>query len=360
MKAVGTHGRGGPEPLSSRMHRCRRFGLGMCFLYRLAKSTVADRFILKGALLLTAWRAPVARPTMDIDLAGKTNNRLEHIRSLAGEVCELPTEPDGIEFVVGPIRSLAYQGRRGVRGCAGPIQRHACEGENPDADRHRFWRRDRPSTNRDRVPGDAGVSAASAHGPFDGDLLTRAIRSTFRHRGTTIDATPVGLTEAFSADLARAVQWRAFVRRSRFESEPGFGRDRGASAALRLSATVGDSAGGRLRSQVEARRTVGVTVAPPSPAGTATVENRSDRSDPHRNGLAMCFGCHRPAGILKHTDTREVRADIRTWATITSSFRPESQKGAATHSGCGVAPRVIGVVAAGRLSPGHADRPKSG
>ena len=57
--------------------------------------------------------------------------------------------------------------------------------------------------------------------PFDGDLLTEAIRSTFRHRGTTIDATPVGLTEAFSADPARAVQWRAFVRRSRFESESG-------------------------------------------------------------------------------------------------------------------------------------------
>jgi len=34
------------------------------FLYRLAKSPHADRFILKGALLLTAWRAPVSRPTM--------------------------------------------------------------------------------------------------------------------------------------------------------------------------------------------------------------------------------------------------------------------------------------------------------
>jgi len=67
------------------------------FLYRLAKSPFADRFILKGALLLTAWRAPVARPTMDIDLAGKTNNELEHIRSLVGEVCESATEPDGIE-----------------------------------------------------------------------------------------------------------------------------------------------------------------------------------------------------------------------------------------------------------------------
>lgn len=46
------------------------------FLYRLAKSPYADRFVLKGALLLTAWRAPISRPTMDIDLAGRTNNQL--------------------------------------------------------------------------------------------------------------------------------------------------------------------------------------------------------------------------------------------------------------------------------------------
>lgn len=39
------------------------------FLYRLAKSAFADRFVLKGALLLKAWKAPVTRPTMDIDLA---------------------------------------------------------------------------------------------------------------------------------------------------------------------------------------------------------------------------------------------------------------------------------------------------
>lgn len=72
-------------------------------LYRLAKSPFADRFILKGALLLAAWRAPVARPTMDIDLAGKTSHELEHIRSLVGEVCEFATEPDGIEFTAASI-----------------------------------------------------------------------------------------------------------------------------------------------------------------------------------------------------------------------------------------------------------------
>lgn len=55
---------------------------------------------------------------------------------------------------------------------------------------------------------------------FEGALLLRAIHSTFRHRGTAVEANPVGLTEAFSSDPARAVQWRAFVRRSRLD--PGW------------------------------------------------------------------------------------------------------------------------------------------
>lgn len=68
------------------------------FLYRLAKSPYADRFNLKGALLLTAWRAPLSRPTLDIDLAGRTNNQLDHIKEVVGIVCEVDVDPDGIEF----------------------------------------------------------------------------------------------------------------------------------------------------------------------------------------------------------------------------------------------------------------------
>jgi predicted nucleotidyltransferase component of viral defense system len=68
------------------------------FLYRLSKSPPSDRFILKGALLLTAWRAPQSRPTMDIDLAGRTRNELGHIGELVGAVCEVVAEPDGVEF----------------------------------------------------------------------------------------------------------------------------------------------------------------------------------------------------------------------------------------------------------------------
>lgn len=40
------------------------------FLYRMSKSSHSDQFVLKGALMLNAWRAPVLRPTRDIDLLG--------------------------------------------------------------------------------------------------------------------------------------------------------------------------------------------------------------------------------------------------------------------------------------------------
>lgn len=56
---------------------------------------------------------------------------------------------------------------------------------------------------------------------FEGENLIAAIVATFRHRGTRIEAEPVGLTAAFYADPARAIQWRAFVRRSRFTEELG-------------------------------------------------------------------------------------------------------------------------------------------
>jgi hypothetical protein len=39
------------------------------FLNRLSKLKLRNAFVLRGALLLTAWRAPQSRPTMDIVLS---------------------------------------------------------------------------------------------------------------------------------------------------------------------------------------------------------------------------------------------------------------------------------------------------
>ena len=59
------------------------------FLYRLSVSPHASKFLLKGALLLTAWRAPMSRPTMDIDLLGRTSNEVDDIVNLLKEVAQV-------------------------------------------------------------------------------------------------------------------------------------------------------------------------------------------------------------------------------------------------------------------------------
>ena len=95
------------------------------FLYRLSKSQFRDSFILKGALLLTAWRAPQSRPTMDIDLMGRADNDLEHIRSVVQEICGLAVEQDGAEFASEAGRCAAETGkpaRVGARTAVGVAQ----------------------------------------------------------------------------------------------------------------------------------------------------------------------------------------------------------------------------------------------
>ena len=57
------------------------------FLYRLAQSPHAEKFILKGALMFTAWGGPPSRPTKDIDLLARMDNAIERSRGVMREVC---------------------------------------------------------------------------------------------------------------------------------------------------------------------------------------------------------------------------------------------------------------------------------
>lgn len=68
------------------------------FLYRLASSRHADRFVLKGALLLRVWDSPQIRPTMDIDMLGKTSNKQDEVIAQIREIIGAKVEPDGLEF----------------------------------------------------------------------------------------------------------------------------------------------------------------------------------------------------------------------------------------------------------------------
>ena len=71
------------------------------FLYRLTQSKHSDRFILKGALMLRIWQSPEfstqSRPTMDIDMLGKTSNRVDDICAQIIDIISIDTD-DGLSF----------------------------------------------------------------------------------------------------------------------------------------------------------------------------------------------------------------------------------------------------------------------
>lgn len=68
------------------------------FRYRLSRSAEAERFILKGALLLRLWTEQEFRPTRDVDFLGLGSEDHEAIRSAFEEICIVDCPEDGLEF----------------------------------------------------------------------------------------------------------------------------------------------------------------------------------------------------------------------------------------------------------------------
>lgn len=227
------------------------------FLYRLSRSRHAETFILKGALLLTAWRAPLSRSTMDIDLLGRTSNELEHIRVLFAQLCDLESEPDGIEFHSKSVKVARIKedaDYEGVRvhfpavlararipmqidiGFGDVVVPAVAEIQYPtllefSAPVLRAYPKETVvaeklealtalETLNTRMKDFFDLWALSRLYAFDGSILLKAIKATFEHRATGIEARPVGLEDEFANDSAKSSQWTAFLRRSRLTSAP--------------------------------------------------------------------------------------------------------------------------------------------
>lgn len=227
------------------------------FLFRLSRSEYAERFILKGALMLTVWGVPVGRPTMDIDLLGRTNNSIEGLVRLFGAVCNLDVEADGIAFdastLVGEriMEEAQYEGvRLRFRGSLGnaaiSMQVDVGFGDVviPSAEvvdypalldfpGPRLSGYSRESTIAEKLHVMTGrglltsrmkdffdVWLLSRHSSFSGDTLAEAIRATFARRGAQVEGEPEVLTAGFASDGTKTAQWRALLHRSRLTDAP--------------------------------------------------------------------------------------------------------------------------------------------
>lgn len=221
-------------------------------LYRLSRSPYADRFVLKGALLLLVWLGEAIRPTRDVDLLAFGSFDADSLTRMFVEIIAIPVEPDGLDFDprslrVSPIRlEDPYGGlRMSLLAHLGParlkIQVDISIGdavvpapvwlEYPsllDLPRPHL-RAYCPETSvaeklhamvvlgskNSRMRDFFDIHALASRSAFDGERLAAAVSSTFARRGTEIPVeAPLALTPAFAGLEAKAAQWQGYLRRS--------------------------------------------------------------------------------------------------------------------------------------------------
>ncbi len=225
------------------------------FLYRLSKSPHRSRFVLKGALMLYVWDAPLARATKDLDFLGRLDNSLENLAQVVREVCAVEAEADGVVFDLATVNAQRikedadYEGVRvrfvGLLGKARvAMQIDVGFGDvvTPNAESityptlldfpapklsgypretviaEKFQAMVYLRTINSRMKDFYDVWLLASQYAFDGEPLGKAIAATFSNRETTIDVAPIAFTPAFTEQASTLVQWRAF--RSRLPHVP--------------------------------------------------------------------------------------------------------------------------------------------
>jgi len=224
------------------------------FLYRLARSPYRQSFVLKGALMLAAWQAPVSRPTRDIDLLGRLDNSPEHIVGVVQEICRQAAPEDGLRFdgesVVGEaileaanyegvwVRFSCYLGKARV-----PMQLDIGFGDAlvpgpadvclpalldlPLAELQGYSRETAIAEKlqvivalgelNSRMKDFFDIWLLASQYAFEGRILRRAIRATFARRGTPRSPDAAAFADGFPGAQQQA-QWRAFMRRNQLDT----------------------------------------------------------------------------------------------------------------------------------------------
>lgn len=229
-----------------------------CVLFRLARSEHAGQFLLKGAMLLCAWREVPNRPTRDLDLLCGAPRSTQHLAEVFRAICAMHHPEGGVLFDPQSVRVESAVGRRDAavdrvlfRARLGTaeigVQVDVGYGDAvvPAPDRIRI-----PSMLRDeeaellayppqvvvaekfqamvemglfnsRMKDFYDLVVLSDCLAFDGEVLVRAMRATFQCRETGwVDGLEGSLAAAYGDARERAAAWAAFLRRTRLELAP--------------------------------------------------------------------------------------------------------------------------------------------
>lgn len=218
------------------------------FLYRLGRSRLRERYVLKGATLFAIW-GTIYRPTRDIDFTAYGSSNQDDVIQDFCEICDTPDDVDGLVFNTGsitahPIRDgseydglrIRIRARMGNSDIAVQIDVGFGNAIVPGPEetevrtilgdpRPRILAYPRESVvaeklnamvtlgeRNSRYKDFYDVHAMANAFDFDMDTLVRAVRATFERRRTPmVAALPAPLTARFFASTERIPQWRAYV-----------------------------------------------------------------------------------------------------------------------------------------------------
>jgi len=226
------------------------------FLYRLSRSEHADRFVLKGALMLQLWRLVFTRATKDIDLLGRTATNVEELVEVVRRFLSVEVDDDGLRFnaatVSGePIRLHAHYDGVRIRCGAnlgnarislqvdvgfgdvitpGPQKIHypalldfdppRLLGYTPETTiAEKFQTMVVLDMANTRLKDFLDIWGLAQRREFTGALLAGAVAATFRRRKTPLpQSTPLALTRAFHSSPVKKAQWAAYLRKGRLDT----------------------------------------------------------------------------------------------------------------------------------------------
>jgi hypothetical protein len=221
-------------------------------LYRLARSKHHDAFVLKGALLFELWTHDTYRPTRDADFLGRGDNGPETLARLFRELCELEVEPDGLVFDADSVQAeritedADYEGVRVTFtarldraripiqidiGFGDAVTPAPVESDYPTllpAPHPRLLVYPKETVVAEKFEAIVKLGIANTRMKdfydlevlattfeFEGELLAKAIRTTFANRATELPAKgiPLAFTPEFHDDQNKKRQWMAFCNR---------------------------------------------------------------------------------------------------------------------------------------------------
>ncbi len=228
-----------------------RYGLER-LLYRLSVSRERDNFLLKGALLFDLWYDVPLRPTRDIDLLGFGLAEIPLLLAAFEGICAIEVD-DGMTFDSASIRAdeirkeANYAGIRlmltgTIDGAHCPVQIDVGYGDAvtpaPESARYPVMFSDMPAPTLRVYPRytvvaeklEAIISLGMANSrmkdyfdlsvilrdaELDQTILVQAVEATLNRRGTRKPSgVPIGLSEQFSSDQQKLMQWKAFINRN--------------------------------------------------------------------------------------------------------------------------------------------------